>query len=370
MNNFQEMCNALPVLPLVVMDERIDMRPPLHLVATKVTEDRLPKWLRKPLLFWQGPKPNVKDPCEGHFATVTVPPLLTERLLRAAKAHKVTMNGLLSTILLAAEAALALEEVSVDAPKTKRVDNILLKYLFPLGRGTRSLCDVGLDQTGAFIAASEHVINVPSNLLQLATTDSSESNQFWKLAQVVTESARRDGVRDALDFLSLLNFIPTRDSFTGWLISDGSRCNHGRRSSLEISNLGVTAELDALVATHPSVSAMFGKSDEDDQKLPLPEVYLINGRNYRGSVLHCGVATTENNLCIALHCQLGQCGCEKSLPPDAYYQAAKDSFGEFETRKPVDEKINIVCPCPKNGLLNRFSKMVEAYIDNFAAKVE
>ena len=192
----------LPPMPLKTMDECVDLRPPLALVLKVIGEDRLPSWLRKPLTYWQGPKPNVKEPCEGHFANLVIPSAWTAKLTKIAKANHVTMNGLLSALFLAAESSIA--QAQEYSGKTENGGAIPIKYLFPVARAVRDIAKVSADQVGVFLVGNERIFNILPNML----TNHQIPSEFWKLAQDVTTSARED-VRDSIQYTGLLNFIPT-----------------------------------------------------------------------------------------------------------------------------------------------------------------
>ncbi len=335
--------NLLPKNPLVILDQQIDMRPPLSLVLAKVGEDSLPAWLRKPLTYWQGPKANITQPCEGHFATLIIPPKFTKSLLAIAKQHEVTLNGLLSTIFIDAEVLLVKE-----IEQKKEEESISIRYLFPIGHGIRTLSKISSDQVGNFIAASEHITTVN-------TSTFSDPAFFWTFAKQITLSARV-GVRETLDFIGLLGFLP-RNSITPWLIQDGKRYNHGRRSSLEISNLGRLSEIEKLKQNRREVAQLFDDSNED---AALPEVYLINGRNYRGSVFNVGVSTVENQMCVALQCQLGHCGCERPFSHGSFAEVVKGNAVAKE--KDNGSEMHAICACPKHGMLQQYCTLIQRKI--------
>lgn len=332
----------LPKTPLVILDQQVDMRPPVALVLSVIGEDSLPSWLRKPLTYWQGPKPNISEPCEGHFATLTVSPKLTKALLSIAKEKQVSMNGLISTIFLDAEVLLV-----KDIEQKKDDDLISIKYLFPVGRGIRELGNISQDQVGVYITGSEHIAEVNARTL-------SDPDLFWKLAKQITQFPRF-GVQESLDFTGLLNFLP-RDSITPWLIKEGQRSNHGRRSSIELSNLGLISDIEKLKMAYPGVLNLFDSSNESE----LPEVYLINGRNYRGSVFNVGITTIQHQMCIAVQCQLGHCGCGKKFEYGVFTKVIKGNA--LNGLQSTDDGLNSVCACPKQGMLQKYCVLIESKI--------
>ncbi len=340
-DDYKEMLSLLSPLPLLSMEDVLDVRPPLGLIMSVFIEDILPLWLRKIPHFWQGPTPNVTDPVEGHLATIVVPPVIVTKLIKVAKDHGVTLHGLLSSILLTAEAQLVQRDNEVVEC------SVPLKFLFPMGRGTRQLANISCEHVGNFFAGGERIFNI--------YTDVSTSNnaEFWKTAKDITECAR-NGVREALDFLGLLNFLP-RDSFAPWFIHDGNRYVHGRNSSLEVSNLGITYEIDNLMDNNEQVRRMFSFSMGGLSGMA-PEVCLVKGRGFRGPVLGVGIGTSHNNLTISICSQLGQCGCSEPFIKHVYSNCVAMSS---QNHNKSNNDISIVCACPKDKMLSSYCLLVE-----------
>jgi hypothetical protein len=335
----------LPPLPLVFMDEKIDMRPPLGTVLEVVGEDALPASLRQQPIFYQGPLPIPTTPSEieGHVATIHLPPALFRRLVSLAKAHRVSLHGLISAVLLFVEAA----HTQNHTTKTSDVSSSMkLKFAFPMGKAVRHLAKVSNEQVGLFITAKDLILDIPTT-----TTGLHHDLTFWSIAKQLTHEAR-ESPRHSLDMLGLINFLP-RDSITPWFLKEGARYTLQRDGSLEVSNLGAVEGLNRLIHQEKTVKALFASPSSEEERVHT-EVYLCQGRGYRGAVFVAGVATCQEHLTIAINCQWGQCGCTESMRtrPHAYEEAA--SIRQSTTHRSTAGYM--LCACPKDEFLYQYTE--------------
>lgn len=334
-----EISSKLTPLPYVILDEVIDLRPPVYTVVTVLLDDIIPSFLKPKPEFWVGPVPKVPiDSTEGHFSTVTLPATIFHQLKKIAKTQNVSVNGLLTSVSMVAEAELIRQLYPADI---KSDGTVQLKFYCPTGKAVRQIGKVSMDQVGNFVMTAEEVYTLP------ATATTTNYNYMWKLAAELTEIGKKD-ISSNLDFLGLLNFLP-RDCLTPWFIRDGSKYVMSRNSSIEISNLGALSALENLIKKDVKVSSLF-----DSKSFDKMHAYMPLGRAYRGPVLAAGAATTHDNLSLTISCQLGQCGCKTNFIPGSFCKIVKDA----NTSETTVGEGRVICRCPKEGLLHKYSILV------------
>jgi hypothetical protein len=365
----------LPSLPYIVMDEVIDLRPPLSHVLKVLGEDMLPNSLRAASLnFYQGPNPSPANIplIEGHLATIHIPPTIFRKLAAIAKSKRISINGLLGGLALVAEAKTIQEfqkRNNNTSSNSTAPSSIRLKYAYPNGKSCREIGHLSSEQVGCFVSAQDLLFEIPSN--SLTTPPSSSSSPVWEIARSISDSAKV-GPREALDSLSLVNFLP-RDSITPWILKDSRRYVFNRNKSLEMSNLGNVDLIDHNYSKsiQDDVQKMFMNPNDmtNNPQQPFKEVILCQGQVFMSSVFMLGVATIHEQLTISITCQWGQCGCQESISESQkkFYEDHVDSLLGDKDEKEKNHNGFMVCACPKDQLLHRFTSIAHQELLNFVS---
>jgi len=382
-----EAAATLPVLePLVavrpcvytVLDGSVDLRPPLMTVLRVVGADllSLPPNTRT---FYQGPGSSSSAVTSAstatgvsgtsghsHMASFSLPPARMRALLAAARARGVTLQGLLGATFMQAAAVIAAEEEDEDEEDVEDI-----KLFYPLGHAVRRLASVSADAVGVFIASSEY--SAPRDTL---ADSGSDEAALWTLANSLSKHAKSD-FRPSLDMLGLLDFLP-RESFTPWFLKQGNTFRQGRNSSVELSNLGGSTAVDALLRENAAVQALFVPP-----AMAPPRLFFCMGRNYLGPVFGGGVVTCCDTLTLTITCNIMQCGCNTAtstastdadadadadvgvngLSAGPYASMGSEKGGKAKgkgkrTETHNNDTIACACGCPKEGILCRFTRIV------------
>lgn len=407
-NELQPLLPPLPVLlpliaiepcPYTVLDSGVDLRPPLWTILKVIGVDFIPAVLRPRVKsFYQGPavikdddattatattnrtnhddnvsKTSRNDNCSNsnnnsssssssrsnsdssmmghsHFSSIAFSPQQTLALRQTAKRHGVTLQGLLSSVLMRSASIIA----SLDSSEN---DCESIRLFYPVGHGVRKAAYVSTEAVGVFIASNEFSADISTLLAGSNGNDSSSHNDsssspLWSLAKQISEHAR-DNFRPSLDMLGMLDFLP-RASLTPWFLKQGQICRQGRNSTVELSNLGANTAVDHVLRTCPAVQKLFLPP-----AMSSPTLYFCMGRNYLGPVFGCGAVTCGDVLTFTITSNVRQCGCHNvDGTTTGHFAATNHSTSASGGSNDSGDGSVVCCGCPYDGALYKITTLV------------
>ncbi|KAI9241534.1 MAG: alcohol acetyltransferase [Podila humilis] len=217
------------------LEQRTDCRPSITtLIKELSTHHLLPEHLKRMLesKYWAGDiDASVKTSHETLVSYLALTQEETKTIVAAAKAHKTTVNTILSSASLFALKSLFMSDASNRANPSTTKDKLSISTAVAL----RNMISPPIDKYDQGVYVSEAVTK--DIRVELQTS-------FWGLshmygASVIQATQTTKGRKSLLEHLGLLEYLPkTQGGWEEYMVSQFKELQHGRETTVRFSNLG------------------------------------------------------------------------------------------------------------------------------------
>ena len=233
-----------PLLPTIVtspthelarnLEARVNCKPSYTTLIKEATMGLLlPGFLKKMIepKYWAGEiDATLEAPHETEVDIWFLTQDETSLVAKAAKARNTTVQAILFAASIFATKAVYLSKVDKESD-TKTTTEDKLSFGTPVAMRALIQPSIARNDQGSYVSE----ILIKNIRVRLDT-------EFWALAQsyrkqIMKKTATDKGVRSLLEHTGLLDFLP-RDGWEDWMKGHVKKEQHGRESTLKLSNIG------------------------------------------------------------------------------------------------------------------------------------
>ncbi|GJJ68919.1 hypothetical protein EMPS_01265 [Entomortierella parvispora] len=258
------------------MEARVNCQPSYTLLIKEATTGLLlPGFLKKAIeqKYWAGEiDATLEAPHETEVDIWFLTQEETSLMAKAAKARNTTVQAILFAASVFATKAVYLSKVDKEKNIVTTTKDILT---FGTPVSLRSLVQPPIARNDQGSYTSE--ITTKNIRVRLDT-------EFWVLAQkyrkeIVKGTTTRKGVRHLLEYTGLLEFIP-KDSWDDFMKGHIKKEQHGRQTTLKLSNIGKAWDQTATEATPIAFKVLHSVFSQDASTISSP--FTLNAATANG----------------------------------------------------------------------------------------